>query len=92
MWCLQSNTTDDYGFPIAKPESQVGLDIPLKIMCALGGVLLYTVDHDGGIILKGFSTLFVPIKHFVDSVQWHFHHTQANTHISAQEIEDYCQD
>ena len=58
-------------FPTAdRSYCDVGLEIPLDIMAALGGAR-HAVDFEGGLVLKGYSTLFVPIGRHEDSVQWH---------------------
>jgi hypothetical protein len=60
------------GFPIRPRLShEVGLEISLDIMSALGGILNAT-QFGGGYILKGRSTMFVPIERLGNSVQWHF--------------------
>lgn len=60
------------GFPIRpRLSNEAGLEIPLEIMSALGGILNAT-EFGGGYILKGRSTMFVPIERLGDSVQWHF--------------------
>ena len=60
------------GFPIRpRLSNESGLEIPLEIMSALGGILNAT-EFGGGYILKGRSTMFVPIERLGDSVQWHF--------------------
>lgn len=58
------------GFPIPARGDEVGLEISLDILAALGGVR-HAVEYDGGIILKGFSTMFVPTRKIKDRVQWH---------------------
>ena len=54
------------GFPIRpRLSNEAGLEIPLEIMSALGGILDAT-EFGGGYILKGRSTMFVPIKRLGD--------------------------
>ena len=68
---------------------EVGLEIPLDMMAALGGAR-HAVDFEGGLVLKGYSTLFVPIKRHEDSVQWHLICARGEDRISYSEASAQC--
>ena len=70
-------------------DHEVGLEIPLDMMAALGGAR-HAVDFDGGLVLKGFSTLFVPIRRHEDSVQWHLTCARGEDRISYSEASTQC--
>lgn len=68
---LFTNPTIAEGFPVRKRDNEEqGIEIPLEIMAALGGARHIT-NYEGGLVLKGFSAMFVPVKKYEDSVQWH---------------------
>ena len=59
------------GFPVPERENgEQGLEIPIEIMAALGGAR-HVTEYQGGLVLKGFSAMFVPIKRYDRSIQWH---------------------
>ncbi|OAL47683.1 hypothetical protein IQ07DRAFT_125417 [Pyrenochaeta sp. DS3sAY3a] len=58
------------GFPIAARGTEVGLDIPLEILAAIVGVR-HAVEFGGGVCLKGFSHMLVPVCKNEDRIQWH---------------------
>jgi hypothetical protein len=60
-----------YNFPIASRAEELGLEIPIHMMAALGGAS-HAIEYEGGLLLKGFSSMFVPLRRSGDSVQWHF--------------------
>ena len=69
---LFRNPTIAKGFPIlARDNSEPGLELSLGLMAKLGGAERATVFGDQ-LLIKGFSTLFVPIKRIGTSVIWHF--------------------
>src|SRR5205814_10229216 len=57
-------------FPIPGRQDEMGLEIPIDIMAGIAGVR-HAVEYEGGVVLKGFSTMFVPVKRKDDRVQWH---------------------
>ena len=59
------------GFPTPARSGQVGIECPYSIMTALARIW-HPIEHDGGILLKGFSTMLVPISCTAVSIQWHF--------------------
>src|SRR5436190_17156383 len=58
-----------YEFPIPERNTELGLEIPLEVMAAIGGVC-HAVEFEGSVVLKGFSLMFVPIKQSEDRIQW----------------------
>jgi hypothetical protein len=58
------------GFPIPERAQEIGLEVPLEILAELAGVR-QAIEFEGGIILKGFAEMFVPVKKTGDRVQWH---------------------
>ncbi|KAF2634251.1 hypothetical protein P280DRAFT_554719 [Massarina eburnea CBS 473.64] len=58
------------GFPIPKRADGVGLEISLDLLAALAGVC-NAVEFDGGVVMKGFSHMFVPVRKTGDCLQWH---------------------
>ena len=60
------------GFPIlVRSNGERGLEIPLNMMAGLG-MTDQVITFGNGLILKGFSSMFVPVKCSKESVQWHF--------------------
>lgn len=71
---LLSNSVIATGFPIPKrPEDMIGLQIPLKIMAALGNISI-AVNDSTGFVLSGDRFGFVPVERKQDAVQWHLIH------------------
>ncbi|KAL0263397.1 hypothetical protein SLS55_002377 [Diplodia seriata] len=58
------------GFPIPERESVSGLEISVDILAALAGAR-HAVEFEGGIILKGFSTMIVPTERVQERIRWH---------------------
>lgn len=56
------------GFPVPERLGETGLKAPIEIMAALAGAS-HAVEYEGSVVLKGFSSLLVPIKRHGDSVQ-----------------------
>jgi hypothetical protein len=78
-----------YGFPIEKRHFGNGLEIPIHMMAALGGASK-AVEFNGGIVLKGFSSMFVPRQRLGDSVQWHYIRNEDDTRLPYQEADGRC--
>ena len=57
-------------FPIPERQSEIGLEIRLHLAAVLIGAQ-HAVEFDGGIVLKGYSSMLVPISRENDIVQWH---------------------
>ena len=72
--CWHSLTGDSVitsGFPTAgRGQEDKGLQIPLGIMAALGGIS-YAMDAGSGYVLRGENVAFVPVARRDDHVQWH---------------------
>lgn len=58
------------GFPIPGRAEEVGLEIPLEILVGIAGVS-HAVEYKGGVVMKGFSHMLVPIRKKHDRIQWH---------------------
>jgi hypothetical protein len=58
------------GFPIVERGNETGLEIPLNLLAGIGGVQ-HAVEFQGGVVMKGFSHMFVPVQKRDDRVQWH---------------------
>ncbi|KAF2027738.1 hypothetical protein EK21DRAFT_91251 [Setomelanomma holmii] len=58
------------GFPTPAHGVEVGMEAPLDILAALGGVR-HAIEYEGGIVLKGFSHMFIPLRKEDNRVQWH---------------------
>ncbi|KAH7369731.1 hypothetical protein BKA65DRAFT_486888 [Rhexocercosporidium sp. MPI-PUGE-AT-0058] len=78
------------GFPIPKRENIPGLEISFDIMTNLSGVS-YPVDHSGGIVLQGLSTMLVPTRlESEDSLQWHFMAKPRGSRMTLKDIDETC--
>lgn len=53
-----------------RQEDEKGIEIPFSLMATLGGFDRVT-DYAGQLVLKGFETLFVPMKKTGGSIIWH---------------------
>jgi hypothetical protein len=58
------------GFPIPERAGEIGLEVPLELLAALCGVR-QAIEFEGGIVLKGFGEMLVPVKKIADRIQWH---------------------
>jgi hypothetical protein len=58
------------GFPIAQRALEVGLEIPLELLAGISGAR-HVVEYEGGLVMKGFSHMLVPVRRQLDRVQWH---------------------
>ncbi|KAI0539656.1 hypothetical protein GGR58DRAFT_512195 [Xylaria digitata] len=69
---LFSNAVLAWGFPIPERLGETGLEISIDLMAAIAGVR-HAVEYDGGVVMKGFSSMLVPLKRDreTDTVQWH---------------------
>ena len=87
---LFTNPVIAHGFPTAiRNNHEVGLEIPLEMMAALGGAR-HAVVYEGGLVLKGHSALFVPMKRHEESVQWHLIRGNDDDRISYREASVQC--
>jgi hypothetical protein len=58
------------GFPISERADEVGLEVSLELLAGLSGAR-HVFEYDGGLVMKGFSHIFVPVRRQLDRVQWH---------------------
>ena len=58
------------GFPIPERKGEIGLEVPIDLLARLADIR-HATGFEGGIILKGFGEMFVPVKKTGDIVQWH---------------------
>ena len=87
---LFTNPVIAFGFPTAlRNDSEVGLEIPLDMMAALGGAR-HVVDFEGGLVMKGHSAMFVPLKRYDQSIQWHLILRSEEHRIRYRELGNEC--
>jgi hypothetical protein len=58
------------GFPIPERGTEIGLEIPLQLLAGIAGVC-HATEHGGGIVMKGFCHMLVPVRKTGKNVQWH---------------------
>ncbi|CAN9245853.1 unnamed protein product [Alternaria alternata] len=58
------------GFPIAERAEEIGLELSLDLLAGLSGAR-HVFEYEGGLVMKGFSHMFVPVRRQFDRVQWH---------------------
>ncbi|GAW18451.1 hypothetical protein ANO14919_079270 [Xylariales sp. No.14919] len=68
---LFSNAVIAHGFPIPGRADGMGLEMSVELMAALIGAR-HAATFDGGIVIKGFSSIFVPVMRTRDGIQWHY--------------------
>ncbi|KFZ19687.1 hypothetical protein V502_03498 [Pseudogymnoascus sp. VKM F-4520 (FW-2644)] len=79
-----------FGFPIRERNNEgVGLELSIEMMVALGRIR-HAIDFDGGLLLKGPSSAFVPTLRYKESIQWHFLHRPRTEKLSYSEIIRQC--
>ncbi len=79
---LFGNAVIARAFPIPERQDEVGLEIPLGILAGLAGVR-HAVEFEGGVVMKGYSTMLIPTKRRDDIVQWHlFSNGDSSTRLS----------
>ncbi|KAI0865823.1 hypothetical protein F4860DRAFT_460476 [Xylaria cubensis] len=66
-----ANAVIAYGFPIPVRTNSIGLEMSVKLMAAIVGAR-HAVTFDGGVVIKGFSSMFLPVKRTRDGIQWHY--------------------
>jgi hypothetical protein len=83
------NSTIVTGFPIPeRVNNEKGLELPLEVMAALGGVPLAT-QFNGGYVLKARSIAFVPVERNGSSIQWHLV-KKGGAKLRYKDIDDVC--
>jgi hypothetical protein len=89
---LFCNPVIAYNFPIpSRDHGFVGLEIPIQMMAALGGAS-HAVEFKGGVMLKGFSCMFVPLKRHGNTIQWHFITNEDNNRLEYFRADRQCPD
>ncbi|KAL6409769.1 hypothetical protein AUP68_06164 [Ilyonectria robusta] len=68
---LFPNAVIAYGFPIPERANGMGLEMSVDLMAAIVGAR-HAVTFDGGVVIKGFSSMFVPVMRTRDGIQWHY--------------------
>ncbi|KAF6806729.1 hypothetical protein CSOJ01_08632 [Colletotrichum sojae] len=58
------------GFPVPDRDAARGLEIPLPILVEMDGVR-HVVEFLGGVVMKGLSSMLLPISRTDDIIQWH---------------------
>ncbi|CAN9120800.1 unnamed protein product [Alternaria alternata] len=58
------------GFPIPDRGEEIGLEVSLKLLAGLSGAR-HVVEYEGGLVMKGFSHMFVPVRRQSERIQWH---------------------
>lgn len=58
------------GFPISERADEIGLELSLDLLAGLSGAR-HVFEYEGGLVMKGFSHMFVPVRRQLDRVQWH---------------------
>ncbi len=87
---LLTNPVIARGFPVPERENrEQGLEVPLEIMAALGGAR-HVTEFEGGLVLKGHSAMFVPIKRHHRSIQWHLIWRSDEQRILYRELRNEC--
>jgi hypothetical protein len=78
------------GFPIPKRGEEMGLEIPLELLAGIGGIQ-HAVEFQGGVVMKGFSQMFVPVRKTDDRVQWHaISSADSDTHLTYRDGISKC--
>ena len=78
------------GFPIPRRGNEErGLEIPLELMASLGKSSRATIFGQG-LVMKGYSTMLVPIKRIKKSVVWHFLCNEDETRIPYLDANKFC--
>jgi hypothetical protein len=73
---------------LSRKNEEQGLDISLDLMTSLGLCDRITV-FDGRLVIKGFSSMFIPTKLAKNSIQWHFIYHEDGSRVSYLEGDKY---
>jgi hypothetical protein len=68
-----------------RDHAEKGLEILIQLMAELAGAY-HVVEFEGGIVIKGFSTMLVPIERHKDSIQWHLIYNDIGTSIQYPDV------
>jgi hypothetical protein len=78
------------GFPIPDRGSEIGLEIPLDLLAGIAGAR-HAVEFEGGVVMKGFSHMFIPVRKMDDRIQWHaVTSNDPETRLSYQDALSHC--
>ena len=80
-----------FGFVISdRPDFALGsIELPFDLMLHLAGIKC-PLTHRNRIVLKGFSTALIPVKHDGDSVLWHLIATKSKEQsLKLEDIQEY---
>jgi hypothetical protein len=78
------------GWPVPpRDNAEIGLEIPLQLMAELAGAY-HAVEFEGGILMKGFSTILVPVECHNGSIQWHLIYNDTETSIQYSDAKSRC--
>lgn len=87
---LFANPVIARGFPVPKrKDGERGLEIPLEIMAALGGAR-HVTEFEGGLVMKGYSAMFVPVERHHQSVQWHLIRRSDEQRVLYRDVSKEC--
>lgn len=79
-----------HGFPIPERcDNELGLEISVDIMASLCGAR-HAIEIEGGLVIKGFSTMLIPIASHQSSIQWHLIQSKDDTRLSYREAQRQC--
>jgi hypothetical protein len=67
---LFNNAVIARGFPTPDRRDEIGLELSVGLMAALTGTR-HATEYKGGVVMKGLSTMLVPIERNGNRVQWH---------------------
>ena len=83
---LFNNPVIAQGFPVPeRSNSERGLELPVELMATLGGGR-HAVDFEGGLVIKGYSIAFVPVKQYEDTIQWHMVSSSDGTRLRYSDL------
>lgn len=78
------------GYPTPRRmHNEKGLEICLQLMLELGLVDNVTT-YNGGILIDGLQSIFVPILRSRESIQWHFLHSAEDECIMYSQADELC--
>jgi len=76
-------------YPIlARADQERGLEIPLGMMAGLAEAT-HATDFDGGIVIKGFSAMFIPTARIDRSVLWHLIYDEKGDRLSYCSVNEH---
>ena len=83
------------GFPIPVRNGEAGVELPFEAMIQLAGVI-GPVEYQGGVVLKGFSTMIFPVltsssppNSSHNATQWHLVHLENDDFIMLSDLASF---